>query len=131
MLRVKSPLTANQERIVSQAMDCAFTVHRALGPGFRERIYERAFCLELGSTALQFETQKPILVTYKEWQIPGQKVDLIVEGIVLVEIKAIPRLLSVHRAQVISYLKTLNLRVGLLINFNVPVLKDGFRRIVN
>jgi GxxExxY protein len=131
MLRVSSPLTADQERIVSASMDGAFTVHRTLGPGFRERIYERAYCLELGSRGLRFETEKPILVKYKQWEIPGQKVDLVVEDVVLVEIKAVPRLLPVHRAQVISYLKTLGLRVGLLINFNVPVLKDGFKRIVN
>lgn len=71
MLRVSSPLTADQERIVSASMDGAFTVHRTLGPGFRERIYERAYCLELGSRGLRFETEKPILVKYKQWEIPG------------------------------------------------------------
>ncbi len=125
MLRISSPLTAEQESIVSSAIDCGFTVHRTLGPGFREKIYERAFCLELESRGLQFETEKPILVRYKDWEIPGQKVDLIVEGIVLIEIKTVPRLRPIHRAQVLSYLRTLELRVGILMNFNVPVLKDG------
>ena len=131
MLRVQSPLSVDQERIVSQTIDCAFAVHRTLGPGFREKIYKRAYCLELDSRNLSFECEKPILVAYKQHQIPGQTVDLIVNGIVLVEMKTVPRLRPVHRAQVISYLKTLKLRVGLLINFNVPVLKDGLRRIVN
>jgi GxxExxY protein len=131
MLRVSSPLSAEQEQKVSQAMDCGFAVHRALGPGFREKIYERAYCLELESRGLRFECEKPILVKYRDWLIPGQKVDLIVEGIVLVEIKAVPRLRPLHRLQVLSYLKTLGLRVGLLMNFNVAVLKDGLQRIVN
>ena len=67
---------------------------------------------------------------FKEWRIPGQKIDLIVEQVILVEAKVMPRIRPIHRAQVISYLKTLDLRVGLLINFNVPVLKDGFKRVV-
>jgi len=130
LLRLSSPLNPDQENIGGQVIDCGFTVHRALGPGFREKIYSRAYCLELDSRGLRFECEKPILVRYKEWEIPGQKVDLIVEEIVLVEIKTVPRLRSVHRAQVLSYLKTTGLRVGLLMNFNVGILKHGLRRIV-
>jgi GxxExxY protein len=131
MLRVSSPLTAEQEKTVSDAMDCGFTVHRVLGPGFKEKIYERAYCLELESRQIKFESEKRIDVRYKTWQIPGQKVDLIVESIVLIEIKAVPRLRPIHRAQVLSYLRTTGLRVGLLINFNAIALKDGFQRIIN
>jgi GxxExxY protein len=130
MLRSGSPLSADQEHIVAAAIDCGFAVHRTLGPGFREKIYKRAYCLELDAKGLAFECEKPILVEYKAHQIPGQTVDLIVSGILLVEIKTVPRLRPVHRAQVISYLKTLRLQVGLLMNFNVPVLKDGLQRIV-
>jgi GxxExxY protein len=131
MLRVSSPLSAEQEAIVTNAIDCGFAVHRALGPGFREKIYERAYCLELELRRLRFESQKSILVRYKQWKIPGQKVDLVVENLVLIEIKAVPRLRPIHRSQVLSYLKTLELRVGILMNFNVAVLKHGLRRIVN
>jgi GxxExxY protein len=131
MLRVPSPLTAQQEGLVEQAIDCGFAVHRALGPGFRERIYQRAYCLELDDRKLRFECEKRILVHYRNWEIPGQTVDLIVEGMVLVEIKSVPRLRPIHRLQVLSYLKTLNLRVGPLMNFNVPLLKDGLQRVVN
>ena len=131
MLKTSSPLDADQERIVSAAMDCGFAVHRELGPGFREVIYARAYRLELDSRGLKFESEKPILVRYKEWTIPGQKVDLVVERLVLVEIKAVPRLRPVHRAQVLSYLKTLDLRVGLLMNFRAPLLKQGFQRVIN
>jgi GxxExxY protein len=112
VLRVSSPLGAEQEAIVTQVIDCGFTVHRALGPGFREKIYARAFRLELDSRNLCYECEKPILVRYKEWEIPGQKIDLVVEDLVLVEIKAVPRLRPVHRAQVISYLKTTGLRLA-------------------
>src|SRR5687767_11502089 len=111
-------------------MDCAFAVHRLLGPGFREKIYERALCLEMDASGLKFECEKPIDVRFREWLIPGQKVDLLVEGGILVEMKVVPKLRRLHRLQVLSYLKTLDLRIGLLINFNVPVLKDGFKRVV-
>lgn len=131
MLRVRSSLTADQERLVEQAIDCGFAVHRGLGPGFRERIYQRAYCLELADRKLRFECEKRILVRYKKWEIPGQTVDLIVEGTVLVEIESVPRLRPVHRLQVLSYPKIPNLQVGLLMNFNVPLLKDGLQRVVN
>lgn len=111
-------------------MDCAFAVHRLLGPGFREKIYERALCLELDSHGLKFETEKLIDVRFREWLIPGQKIDLLIEGCILVETKVVPQLRPLHRLQVLSYLKTLDLRLGLLINFNVAVLKDGFKRVV-
>ena len=118
------------ELLVSRVMDCAFAVHWHLGPGFKEKIYERALCLELDSRGLSFECEKAIDVVYREWRIPGQRVDLIVESSVLVEIKNVPRLRPLHRSQVLSYLKTMDLRIGLLINFNCGVLKDGFRRVV-
>jgi GxxExxY protein len=104
-------------------------VHRELGPGFRELIYHRAFTLELGSRGLRFETQKPIVVRYKEWEIPGQKVDLIVASVVLIELKVVPRLKPVHRHQVQSYLRTTDLKIGLLMNFRTSLLKDGLRRV--
>jgi GxxExxY protein len=131
MLRVSSPLTESEERVVTAVLDCGYAVHRGLGPGFREKIYARAMCLELDARGLLFECEKPIEVIYKNWKIPGQQVDLIVEGLVLVEIKAVPMLKALHRAQVVSYLRTTNLRVGLLMNFNTALFKHGIRRIVN
>ncbi|MGH9311111.1 MAG: GxxExxY protein, partial [Vicinamibacterales bacterium] len=131
MLRVNSPLTDAEEKVVALTMDCAFAVSRTLGPGFREKIYARAFCLELDSRGLPFECEKKIAVRYKQWLIPGQTVDLIVAGLVLVEIKAVPQIRQIHRVQVLSYLKTMGLRVGLLMNFNTVLLKDNLFRIVN
>jgi GxxExxY protein len=129
-LRVLSPLTPKTEAVVRSVMECAFTVHRSLGPGFLEKIYIRALHLELAEQKLNFEAEKNILVRYKRWQIPGQTVDLIVESSVLIEAKVVPKLRPIHRLQVLSYLKTLDLRIGLLINFNAPVLKDGFKRVI-
>ena len=127
----KTPLLSEfEEQIVTDAIECGLTVHRVLGPGFRERIYVRAFCLELDSRGMKFECEKPIEVRYKQWRIPGQKIDLIIEGVVLVEIKAVPLQRQLHVLQVLSYLKTTELRVGLLMNFNAARFKDGLRRIV-
>ena len=129
-MRLLSPLPPETEALVRAVMDCAFTVHRTLGPGFRESIYVQAFHLELDAQKLKFEAEKKIMVRYKQWDIPGQKVDLLVESSVLVEVKVVPRLRPMHRLQLLSYLKTLDLRIGLLINFNVPVLKAGFQRVI-
>ena len=130
MLRVTSPLTLAEEQSLTRAIDCAFAVHRELGPGFKEKIYQRAYCLELDARGIPFESEKPIDVRYKTWFIPGQRLDLVVEGVVLVEIKALPKLVKRHEYQVRSYLKTTGLRAGLLVNFNRALLKNGLRRIV-
>ena len=106
----------------------AIAVHRELGPGFREVIYRRAYCLELDSRGLRFECEKPILVKYREWSIPGQRLDLVVDDRVIIEIKSVPRLLRRHERQVLSYLKTTGFRVGLLMNFNARLLQDGLKR---
>ena len=130
MLIRESPLTVQQEAIVTQVMDCGFLVHRTMGPGYREPVYHKAFCLELDSRGLKFESEKRINVKYRDWEIPAHRLDVIVEGVVLVELKSVPKMRELHRAQVLSYLKTTGLRVGLLMNFNVVLMKDGFRRVV-
>ena len=129
-LKTDSLLSPEHEKIVTDAIGCGLTVHRELGPGFKHLIYERAFCLELEARGIKFECEKKIDVRYKKWMIPGQTVDLIVEGVVLVEIKTVPKLKELHKCQVVSYLRTLDLRVGLLMNFNCPLFKDGLKRIV-
>ena len=128
MLNTYSNLSVEQEAVVSEAIGCGIAVHRELGPGFKES-YHRAFKLELESRGISYESDKPILVRYREWNIPGQKVDLIVAGIVLVELKAVPRLRLLHRYQVQSYLRTTGLPIGLLMNFNSTLLKNGLQRV--
>ena len=131
MLQIESSLTEFEEQLVSRVMDVGFSVHRVLGPGFREKIYHRAFCLELDARGFSYECEKKIEVKYEHWSIPGQTVDLVVERIVLVELKTVPNVRSLHRRQILSYLKTMNLRIGLLFNFNTELMKNGFRRVVN
>jgi GxxExxY protein len=130
VLSALTPIPPETERVAHRVIGCGITVHRILGPGFKEVIYQRAFALELDSSGLHYESERKILVRYKDWDIPGHRIDLIVEGCVLVELKAIPRLRPIHTRQVVSYLKATHLRLGLLLNFNVNVLKDGTKRIV-
>jgi GxxExxY protein len=129
-MRIASPLSAEEERIMHQVIGSAISVHRALGPGFLESVYRRAVCIELDRRNLPYKCEHPIDVTYGEIPISGQRIDLIVGGLVIVELKAVARFEEIHRAQLISYLRASGLRGGLLINFRVRVFKDGIRRIV-
>jgi GxxExxY protein len=130
MLRVKSPLSAEEESVMTLALDVGFSVHRELGPGFKEAIYEEAYCLELHSRGAAFERERRIVVPFKQWSIPGQRIDLIVERLVIIELKAVPKLRRIHHAQLTSYLKATRLRAGLLMNFNAEWFKAGVRRVV-
>jgi GxxExxY protein len=113
------------EAIIGTAME----VHRALGPGVLESTYEMCLCRELSIRGLRFERQLPIAVEYKGVKLDcGYRADLVVENVILVELKAIDSLLSIHEAQLLSYLKLSGLKIGLLINFNVELLKHGIRR---
>jgi GxxExxY protein len=129
-MRLPSPLSQPEESTMTRVIDCAMAVHRKLGPGFLESIYQRAMCVEMSRVGLPYEQEKRIDVAYEGVTIPGQRVDLVVTGLVVVELKAIERFDQVHCAQVISYLRTMGLRAGLLINFRVPRLYLGLKRIV-
>jgi GxxExxY protein len=108
----------------------AITVHRELGPGLLESVYEKCLALELTKSGLQIVSQKEIPLTYKGLTLEsGFRADLIVENRVLIELKSVDQLLPVHTAQVLTYLKLTNLRTALLINFNVQLLKNGIKRL--
>ena len=110
----------------------AIEVHRAFGPGLLESSYQEALCYELAHAGLSFQRQIPIPLSYKGVSLScGYRLDFLVEDEVVVETKAVEHLLPVHSAQLLTYLKCADKRVGLLINFNVPVLKEGIRRMVN
>jgi GxxExxY protein len=115
---------------MTHTIGCAIAVHRALGPGFLESIYRKAMCVELDARGVSFEVERPVSVSYRGVEIPGQRIDLIVGGLIVVELKTVTRFDRVHVAQLISYLKTTGLRGGLLINFRVPLLVKGLKRIV-
>jgi GxxExxY protein len=122
----------NLDEITESIIGAAIEVHRALGPGLLESAYETCLSFELVQRGLKVEQQKPLPVIYREIRLDcGYRLDLRVEEAVIVELKAVDALLPIHQAQLLSYLRLSGCHVGLLINFNVRVLKDGIRRIVN
>lgn len=107
----------------------AIEVHKALGPGLLESAYEECLCHELTLRGISFERQKDLPIEYKGVKLDcGYQLDIIAEKTVIVELKACERLEPIHEAQILTYLKLAGLKIGLLINFNVPVLKEGIRR---
>jgi len=119
-------------QITEAIIGAAIEVHRALGPGLLESAYEACTAFEVAQRGLRVEEQKPLPVVYREVRLDcGYRLDLLVEEAVIVEIKAVERLMPIHQAQLLSYLKLSGCKVGLLINFNVEILKHGVRRVVN
>ena len=119
-------------RITEGIIGAAIEVHRDLGPGLLESAYETCLAFELVERGLKVEQQKPLPVVYREVKLDcGYRLDILVEEAVIVEVKAVDRLAPIHKAQLLSYLRLSGCKVGLLINFNVKVLKDGIRRVVN
>ena len=130
MLKIQTHLSDELEDLIHRTIGCCIEVHRALGPGLVERIYTRAVCLELSAKGISFETEKRYPVFYRDELICQQRVDFVVDGQLVLEIKSVERLHPVHQAQVLAYLRVTKLRVALLMNFNVSVLPDGLKRIV-
>jgi GxxExxY protein len=116
-------------KLTELVIGCAIEVHRALGPGLLESAYEICLCRELSLRNVPFECQKPLPLTYKGAKLGcGHRADLIVAGKILGEIKSVDRLPAIHEAQLLSHLRLIDLKVGLLINFNERVLTHGIRR---
>ncbi len=109
----------------------AIEVHRTLGPGLLESVYESCLCQELANSGLSFQKQVAISVTYKGWQLDaGFRADIVVQNELLIEMKSVESLMPLHEAQILTYLRTGGFKRGLLINFNTKLLKDGIRRFV-
>ena len=128
--RERREVAAEINELAGRVIGAAIEVHRRLGPGYLEVVYERAAAIELGLRGIPFRRQHPIDVSYKNRNVGAGFIDILVADCIVVELKAVEALHPIHSAQVISYLKAEHLSLGLLINFNVPVLKDGIRRIV-
>jgi GxxExxY protein len=128
MLHVNSPLSAEVDALVHETIGCCIRVHRALGPGLLETIYSKAIALELGAAGISFDRERTYPVTYRGVLLCEQRVDLVVGGEIVVEIKSVEHLTTLHDAQLLNYMRITRLRVGLLMNFNVPVLRDGLKR---
>ena len=118
--------------ISGMIVDAAMEVHRELGPGLLESTYEECLCYELGLRRLHFERQVELPVRYKEVRLDcGYRMDVVVESLIIVELKSVDALTSIHTAQTLTYLRLSNLPLGLLLNFNVALMKEGVRRLAH
>ena len=125
------PIPEKTEKIAEQIIDSAFKVHNSLGPGLLESIYETCLTYELGKRRLETKKQIVLPIIYDDIKLDaGLRLDLIVEDCVVIELKAVEKMLPVFESQLLTYLKLSNKRLGLLINFNVPRIKDGIKRMV-
>ena len=126
-----APIPEEVDRIASAVVDAAFAVHKELGPGLLESVYEVCLCHELSTRGIPFRSQVHLPVSYKGLKLDsGLRLDLLVADSVVVELKSAQNIEAVFEAQLLSYLKLTGLRVGLLINFNVPIIKAGIIRLV-
>ena len=130
MLHVSSVLDTSTEDLIHRIIGCCITVHCELGPGLLEQVYHRAVGVELQHCGIPFEREKRFPVRYRGKPLYIHRLDLVVEGKVMLELKAVERLHPVHQAQVLSCLRISKLEVCLLINFNVAILPQGIKRIV-
>ena len=122
----------NVNLLSNRVIGACIEIHRQLGPGLLESVYEECLCHELGLQGIRFSRQRPLPVVYKGIRLEGgYRLDVLVENSLVLELKAVDALLPVHEAQLLTYLKLSGLPLGLLLNFNVPVLKQGIKRIAN
>jgi len=120
-----------EEAVATNIVDAAFSVHKALGPGLLEKIYEACFCHELTKKGLSYQRQMEIPVEYDGIIFDeGLRLDVMVEDLIICEIKAVDKINPVYEAQLLSYLRLTGKRIGFLINFNVPLAKNGIKRII-
>jgi GxxExxY protein len=119
------------DQLSKEVIGCALEVHKNLGPGLLESTYEQYLAYELGLARIPFKSQRPIPVLYKDIKLDcGYRVDLLVDSELIVELKSVDKILPIHQAQLLTYMKLANISVGLLIKFNVTVLKNGITRMV-
>ena len=124
-----APLSEKEENIASSIVQAAYRVHSQLGPGLLENVYEVCFCHELHKMGLQFQRQVIVPVVYDNITFDeGFRLDVLVEELVICELKAVQQLAPIHEAQLMNYMKLTGKRLGFLINFNVPLIKQGIRR---
>ena len=117
------------DELSSKVLGCAIEVHRELGPGLLESTYEQCLAYELNRSKIPFQLQVGLPVEYKQTRLDcGYRIDLLVDGRLIVEVKSVEQLLKIHEAQILTYMRLSKVKVGLLINFNVPVLKKGIKR---
>jgi GxxExxY protein len=130
--QMQDQVPARVEMIATAIVDAAIVVHRTLGPGLLESAYEACLCYELSKRHISFRRQVDLPVRYEEILIEtGYRIDVLVDECVIIEIKAAESIIPIHEAQLLTYLKLAKIRVGFILNFNVPLMKHGIKRMVN
>lgn len=125
------PISEREQWLAAQIIDMAISIHKVLGPGLLESIYEKCFCYELSKRDISFERQKIVKLKYDQLIIDeGLRIDILVDNLVVVELKAQEYYHPVWEAQVLSYLKLANKRLGYILNFNMPTMKEGIKRMI-
>ena len=123
--------TEKEEEVAERIVDAAYKVHKALGPGLLEKVYEVCFCHELTKAGLSYQKQVSVPINYDGVKLDeGLRLDVIVENLIICELKAVDQMNSVYMAQVLTYMKLTGKHLGFLINFNVPVIKSGIKRMI-
>ncbi|MDP4285473.1 MAG: GxxExxY protein [Bacteroidota bacterium] len=125
-------ISEREDFLGKEIVDAAYKVHRELGPGLLEKVYESCFCYELGLKGISYKRQVDIPINYKDELFfeDGLRMDVLVDELVICELKSVEEIKRIWMAQIISHLKLTNLRLGYLINFNVPLIKNGIKRVV-
>jgi GxxExxY protein len=119
-------------QLSSKIIGAAIEVHKALGPGLLESSYQKCLCHELRLRGIPFENEKPFPLVYKGEKLDcGYRLDIVVENAIILELKSCEKIEPIHKAQLLTYLKLSGLRLGLVLNFNVPLMRDGIVRVVN
>ncbi len=132
VLRKYNDLPESTDDLSRRIVDCVFSVHKILGPGYVEKIYEDCLAMELEERGINFVRQFPLALKYKGRPVPCEfRLDMVVEGCVILELKAVERIHPLHEAQLYSYLKASGMPLGFLVNFDVPLIRDGIRRYVS
>jgi GxxExxY protein len=130
-MQLPAPIDDHIDHVAREIVDCAYRVHTALGPGLLESAYETCLCHELTKRGLRARSQVPIPILYDGIRLEsGFRLDLLIEEEIVVELKAVDKLIPLHEAQILTYLRLSKRRLGLLMNFNVTRIKDGIRRFV-
>ena len=131
MVTKHAPLPLDHEKISKKIVDAAYTVHRNLGPGLLESVYEPCFCHELGKRGVEYKRQVTVPLVYDGIKFSeALRLDVLVEDKIICELEVVDALASVHTAQLLTYLKLTEKRLGFLINFNVPIIKQGIKRVI-
>jgi GxxExxY protein len=130
MLTIVSPLSEDLEQLAHDVIGCCVSVHKELGPGLLESVYPKAVAIELEDRGISFEMEKTLRINYRGRLLCHQRLDMFVDGRIVVELKSVELLHPIHVAQVHSHLRLTGARLGLLINFNGPMLKHGIRRVI-